>query len=115
MKALENIDLLEKVAAHKNLSFKAAWANYVTAKQESLKLIPQDKDLKAMEADYKAMSEMFPGNVPNWHEIISLIHLFEQDFNASILILSERGFEKVMKAIENPSAPNEKLKEGTYE
>jgi hypothetical protein len=111
MKALENIDLLEKVAAHNNLYFKAAWTNYLTAKQGSLKLIPQDKVMKAMEADYKAMSEMFPGNVPNWHEIVSLIHLFETDFNASTLILSERDFEKVMNAIENPSGPNEKLKE----
>jgi len=111
MKALENIDLLQKVAAHKNLYFKAAWANYLTAKQGSLKLIPQDKVMKAMEADYKAMSEMFPGNVPNWHEIVSLIHLFEKDFNASTLILSERDFEKVMKTIENPSEPNEKLEE----
>jgi len=115
VKALENIDLLEKVAAHKNLYFKAAWANYLTAKQGSLKLIPQDKVMKAMKADYKAMSEMFPGNVPTWQEIVSLIHLFEKDFNASTLILSERDFEKVMKAIENPSGPNEKLKKGTDE
>ncbi len=83
-KALENVDLLEKVAAHKNLYFKAAWANYLTAKQGSLKLIPQKKVMKAMEADYKAMSEMFPGNVPSWKEIISLIDLFEKDFNEKL-------------------------------
>lgn len=111
VKALESIDLLEKVAAHKNLYFKAAWANYLTAKQGSLKLIPQDKVMKAMEADYKAMSEMFPGNVPDWHEIVSLIHLFEKDFNAPTLVLSERDFDKVVKEIENPSRPNEKLKQ----
>ena len=40
--------------------------------------------MKAMEADYKAMSEMFPGNVPSWKEIISLIDLFEKDFNEKL-------------------------------
>ena len=59
IRALANIDLLEKVSGHKNIFFKAAWANYLTAKKGSLKLIPQDKVIKAMAADYKAMSEMF--------------------------------------------------------
>lgn len=80
-KALANIDLLEKVAAHKNIYFKAAWANYLTAKKGSLKLIPEEKVMKAMEADYKAMSEMFAGDVPSWDEIIKDVKEFEDDFN----------------------------------
>jgi len=80
-KALANIDLLEMVAAHKNVYFKSAWANYLTAKQGSLKLIPEEKVMKAMEADYKAMSEMFAGKVPSWDNIIELINKFEKDFN----------------------------------
>lgn len=81
-KALANIDLLEKVAAHKNIYFKAAWANYLTAKKGSLKLIPEEKVMKAMEADYKAMSEMFAGDVPSWDEIIKDLKEFEEDFNS---------------------------------
>lgn len=80
-KALANIDLLEKVAAHKNIYFKAAWANYLTAKKGSLKLIPEEKVMKAMEADYKAMSEMFAGEVPSWDEVIKDVKEFEDDFN----------------------------------
>jgi hypothetical protein len=80
-KALANIDLLEKVAAHKILYFKAAWANYETAKIGSLKLVPEEKVMKAMENDYKAMSEMFPGDVPEWGEIIDEIKKFEKDLN----------------------------------
>jgi hypothetical protein len=80
-KALANVDLLEKVAAHKNIYFKAAWANYLTAKKGSLKLIPEEKVMKAMEADYKAMSEMFAGVVPSWDEIISGIEKFQKEFN----------------------------------
>lgn len=80
-KALANTYLLEKVATHKNIYFKAAWANYLTAKKGSLKLIPEDKVMKAMEADYKAMSEMFAGIVPSWDEIMNLIGNFETEFN----------------------------------
>lgn len=80
-RALENIDLLEKVAAHKNIYFKAAWANYLTARKGSLKLIPREKVLKTMQNDYKAMSEMLAGDVPSWDVIIKTIESFEMDFN----------------------------------
>lgn len=80
-KALASIDLLEKVAAHKNIYFKVAWANYLTAKKGSLKLIPDEKVMKAMEVDYKAMSEMFAGDVPAWDDIMTLIGDFESEFN----------------------------------
>jgi hypothetical protein len=82
-KALANIDLLEKVAAHKNIYFKAAWANYLTAKKGSLKLIPEGKVMKAMEEDYKSMSEMFAGEVPSWDEIINEIKKFQTEINKS--------------------------------
>ncbi len=81
-KALANIDLLEKVAAHKNIYFKAAWANYLTAKKGSLKLIPEEKVMKAMEEDYKAMSEMFAGEVPSWDEIVKDLKEFQDEFNS---------------------------------
>lgn len=81
VKALANLDLLDKVATHKTLYFKSAWANYNSAKLGTLKLIPGDKVRNAMEADYKAMSEMFAGDTPEWKAIISLIQDFEKEFN----------------------------------
>ncbi|NOT80264.1 MAG: nucleotidyl transferase AbiEii/AbiGii toxin family protein [Bacteriovoracaceae bacterium] len=81
VKALSKIDLLDKVAAHKTLYFKSAWASYNSAKQGTLKLIPGDKVKSAMEADYKAMSEMFAGDIPEWKMIMSLIQEFEKEFN----------------------------------
>lgn len=80
-KALANVELLEKVATHKDLYFKVAWANYPTAKKGSLKLIPGDQVMKKMESDYKAMSEMLAGNVPSWISIIEAIKEFEKNFN----------------------------------
>lgn len=81
-KALANIDLLEKVAAHKNVYFKAAWANYLAAKKGSLRLVPEEKVMNALEADYKAMAEMLAGDVASWDEIIKDLEKFEQDFNS---------------------------------
>lgn len=81
VKALLSVDLLGKVAAHKTLYFKSAWANYNSAKQGTLKLIPGEEVKNAMEADYKAMSEMFAGDIPDWKTIISLIQEFEEEFN----------------------------------
>lgn len=80
-KALENVELLEKVASHKDLYFKAAWANYSSAKKGSLKLIPDEQVMKKMESDYKAMSEMLAGVVPSWGNIIETIKEFEKNFN----------------------------------
>jgi len=114
-KALSSLELLEKVGIHKNLYFKAAWANYHTAKQGSLKLIPGDKVKKAMEADYKAMSEMFAGDIPNWDEIITLIHQFENEFNTPGLVLSEKDFNKVVEVLEEPPRLNDKLKKAFKE
>ncbi|MFY7993207.1 MAG: nucleotidyl transferase AbiEii/AbiGii toxin family protein [Bacteriovoracaceae bacterium] len=80
-KALGSIELLEKVAIHKSIYFKAAWANYMTAKKGSLRLIPEKHVMTAMEADYNSMNEMFAGEVPLWIEIVSLIREFELEFN----------------------------------
>lgn len=79
--ALKNIELLEKVCQHKKLYFKSAWADYDSAKKGSLKLIPRETVLKAMEKDYRAMSEMFSESAPSWREIIELIKEFELEFN----------------------------------
>jgi hypothetical protein len=46
---------------------------------------------------YPEKSEMFAGDIPDWETIISLIQLFEADFNTPKLILSERDFNEVTK------------------
>lgn len=74
-------DLLARVAEHKSIYFRTKWASYDTAKKGSLKLIPSERVLKEMERDYRAMSEMFYGNVPSWREMIASIEQFEKLFN----------------------------------
>lgn len=80
--ASSNLELLARVREHKELYFKAAWANYSTAVKGKLRLIPQKRVLSAMENDYHKMSEMFFGEIVEWHEIIEKLKEFQTIFNA---------------------------------
>lgn len=78
-KAMDRIDLLEKVAQHKEVYFRSGWADYDSAKGEkTLKLIPSERVLREMESDYISMKEMFFDEPPLWDEIIEEISVFEE-------------------------------------
>jgi len=81
--ALNNLELLERVVIHKSLYFKSSWANYISAKKGSLKIIPGKRVLAEMEKDYGAMNEMFFGEIPSWEEIINTLNSFEEHFNTN--------------------------------
>ena len=80
--ALKDITLLEIVAEHKELYYRAAWAKYNLAKKGTLKLIPSELNLKHMEQDYTQMGVMFFENPPAWIDIIDTIRRFEESFNS---------------------------------
>lgn len=80
-KALEDVHLLERVANHKKIYFASSWAQYESAKQGSLKLIPSKRILNELEKDYKLMNPMFFLEAPQWHIILSTIQDFETEFN----------------------------------
>jgi len=73
--------LLEEVAKHKKIYFRAAWAQYDKAIQGSLCLIPSDNVLSKLENDYQKMQEMFYGELVPWDTIISNLSMFEYSFN----------------------------------
>lgn len=79
--AAKNIELLERVAEHKAIYFRAGWASYDSARKGTLKLIPDEKVLKEMASDYQKMSEMFFGEPPKWGDVIEPVAKFEYDFN----------------------------------
>ncbi|MCB0308582.1 MAG: nucleotidyl transferase AbiEii/AbiGii toxin family protein [Bdellovibrionales bacterium] len=79
--ALENKDLLSKVAQHKMLYYPAKWANYEAAEKEALRLIPQAEVVDQLEKDYRQMSDMIYGEIPSWKNILSEIQSFEKQFN----------------------------------
>jgi hypothetical protein len=79
--ALQELELLDRVATHKSIYFSSAWASYGTAKKGTLKLLPQTIHLDALERDYGLMKDMFYGDIPYWNDILNLIGKFELEFN----------------------------------
>ncbi len=78
---LEKIQLLADVVLFKKKFYPRAWANYDSAVRGSLKLIPPNHILKAMEKDYAAMQEMIFGPRPSFEEIIASLTALETEIN----------------------------------
>lgn len=81
--ALSDLALLDEVAHHKSIWFRAAWANYETAKPGSLRLSPGPELEKALRRDYAGMREMLIGDVPGFDEILAEIAALEREINAT--------------------------------
>ncbi|MGJ8590219.1 MAG: nucleotidyl transferase AbiEii/AbiGii toxin family protein [Yoonia sp.] len=81
-RALSNFALLEEVAHHKSVFFKAVWANYEMAKPGTLRLSPGRGFAKGLAKDYQGMREMIIGDAPEWDVILTTIEAFETEVNA---------------------------------
>lgn len=79
--AMKSIDLLSRVAAHKSVFFKAAWANYETAYPGTLRLAPNEAIVENLKGDYLAMQEMFFKEPPPFDEILSYLPDLESQIN----------------------------------
>jgi len=82
-KAIQNIDLLIKVAEHKALFFKDNKARYDLAKPGSLRLIPPDEHLVQLNDDYRQMQEMFFEDPPTFNRIIEKLRGIEKQINST--------------------------------
>lgn len=80
-KALSETSLLERVATHKSIYFASSWANYETARKETLKLFPPERILKELEKDYALMKAMFFREISEWKLILKTIENFEKELN----------------------------------
>lgn len=81
-KALQKVDLLQRVANHKKVYFASGWANYDSALKGSLKLMPPERAVDGLERDYGLMKPMFFGEIPDWKLILKTIEEFEKEFNS---------------------------------
>ena len=79
--ALARLDLLARVAQHKNLFFKSAWARFGEAVKGTLRIAPPENRLKALRDDYGKMQQMFFGEPPEFDKIITLLQQWESGFN----------------------------------
>ena len=80
-RALADLPLLEQVAHHKSVFFKAAWASYETAKPGTLRLAPSPELTTALRRDYAGMQDMIIGEAPDFDAILKAIRLFEEAVN----------------------------------
>jgi hypothetical protein len=81
VKALTDMSLLERVAIHKKIFFRAAWAKYDEARPGSLRLVPSANKQEALRRDYDSMKEMFFDERPAFDLIISTLQSLEDRIN----------------------------------
>jgi hypothetical protein len=80
-KAIQNIDLLIKVAEHKALFFKDSKARYDLARPGSLRLMPKNEHVAQLKADYDQMQQMFFEESPTFDRIIETLLGIEKQIN----------------------------------
>jgi hypothetical protein len=81
MAAIKDIDLLLKVARHKEVFFPAAWARYADAKPGTLRIVPPDARLTELEQDYRKMQEMIFGEPPAFERLLEVLREIEKAIN----------------------------------
>ena len=79
--AFKDLDLLERVVKFKEKFYRCPWAKYEDAKVGTMKLMPPQHNLKALEDDYKHMQNMIFGNKPSFDAIMTTIQKLEKEIN----------------------------------
>ena len=79
--ALADFDLLAQVVRHKETFYPAAWAQYGRAKPGSLRLLPPEARMAALERDYRRMGVMIFGEPPPFALIMDELRRLESDIN----------------------------------
>jgi len=77
-----DLELFERIAAHRQVYFGYTWVDYDTLRPGRLKLVPPDDQLANWKSDYTAMKdEMFFGKAPEFEDIIKTAREFQEAFN----------------------------------
>lgn len=79
--AFADLELLDRVVKFKEKFYRCPWAKYEDAKAGTMKLMPPEYNLKALEDDYKHMQNIIFGDKPSFDEIIKTIQKLENEIN----------------------------------
>jgi len=71
--ALSDLTLLAQVVRHKETFYPSGWAHYELARPGSLRLVPTEQRLAALERDYRNMGVMIFGEPPAFDSIIGTL------------------------------------------
>ena len=85
-RALDDYDLLTRVAQFKDKFYHCKWARYDLAKRGTIRLIPPEYSIKGLKEDYEHMKNMIFGEVPEFYVMLKKIEELEQEVN------EKRGF-----------------------
>lgn len=80
--ALADHELLASVVAFKQRFYPRSWARYDLAALGGLRLLPGERGLAAVEADYRAMADMIFGRIPDFADIVAQLRALEKEINA---------------------------------
>lgn len=79
--ALSDLALLAQVVRHKETFYSSGWAHYELAQPGSLRLVPREERLSALERDYRNMGVMIFGEPPAFNRIMEELAALEQEIN----------------------------------
>jgi hypothetical protein len=79
--ALSDMLLLAQVVRHKETFYPSGWARYDLARPGSLRLVPREERIAALERDYRNMGVMIFGEAPAFSNIIETLTALERDIN----------------------------------
>ncbi len=80
--AFDRKELLEKDVVFKQKFYYAKGAHYETATLSSIKLLPGEAVLSALQEDYQAMRNMIYGNIPEFEEILEFLEKLQEEIHA---------------------------------
>jgi hypothetical protein len=79
--AIENNELRAKVRQHKLDFFKTAWKRFDLAVPGTIRIVPYDNLLTALEQDYRSMQGMMLGTAPNFDDLVEVLKQLENLLN----------------------------------
>ena len=79
--ALSDLVLLEDVVSFKQRFYPCAWAQYEKARPGTFKLIPASGHLAELRSDYRDMTLMVFGEVPDFDAIVDTLQQLEDEIN----------------------------------
>jgi hypothetical protein len=79
--ALSDMLLLAQVVRHKETFYPSGWAHYELARPGSLRIVPREERILALERDYRNMGVMIFGEPPAFKLIMETLGALEQDIN----------------------------------
>jgi hypothetical protein len=83
--ALADAHLLADVVAFKQRFYPRNWARYDLAVPGTLRLVPGERTLKALETDYRGMASMIFGSTPGFADIVAQLRALEDEINGNVL------------------------------